>query len=263
VRNDIVQALAIQASAQKADEYTQTLWREELTKDAPRVLDLARSLGAVVNKLEPFARGNAPTGLDLDQSQLDAQWSLVDSERFFSDVLQGNMGSSVVIFNNTIAARQRSLTEARDDVLKAYTADRRSSLFADAGKAAQKQLADAVKAGKNFKAHAESLGMKVDTYSAIKVNEAPASIQGEGRPIAQLVRMMPATVSQFQITDEGGYVIYLAVKDAPAFDTVRPSKEEVDQLRKTFAAMDSWEMLSSLVNKREAELDAADKAMDK
>jgi len=256
VVQDIIQSTAVQAASEKASDYTVALWGAETTYDSPKVVELAKSLGAQITNLEPFDKGNPPRSQDISSDQLDEMWTLATSERFFSDVIPSAGGACVFIYQGTVPARMPSFDEIKDSVIKTYISDRRASLFAAHGSDVRKALADSVASGKGFSEIAKGFGMTVEDFSAVKLSTAQESLLVNGGPLETAVRQKVGGVSSFQINDNGGFVVYLQNKKVPPVDSVRAKPEEVVVVRENFSKIDGWLILNELSEKRMAELDA-------
>jgi peptidyl-prolyl cis-trans isomerase D len=258
VVQDIVQSKAVQLAASKADEYTVALWRENASTatTAQHAAELAKSMGAQISAVAPFAKGNPPHSQDIGGDQIDQLWTLATSERSFSDVIPSKDGASVFIFQGTIAARMPAFSEIQKDVAQAYEAERRASLFAEHGADLRKQLAASVAKGQGFADAARALGLTVEEHPAVKISNATQELMVNGGPLDVATRLKAGSVSAMQMTPKGGFIVYLQDKKMPAIDAVRGKPEEVAQIRNTFATADGWEVLGALSEKRLAELDA-------
>ena len=257
VVRDIVLSQAVQAASQKADEYTVALWRDGNSMfDQTRVFELAKTMGAQTTPVEPYAKGNPPRSQDADAEQFDNLWSLATSERYFSDVIPGMNGASVYIFLGTVPSRMPAFDEVQDKVLQTYVADKRNALFVGHGSEMSKQLQSSVAKGEDFTAAAKAFGLTVVEHSKIKLNDAAQELLRNGGPLDVANRMKVGTVSAMQITPAGGFIVFLKDKHMPPIDAVRGKPEEIAQIRTSFATVDGWEVLSSLSDKRIAELEA-------
>ena len=255
VVQDLVQVRAVQMAAQKADEFTMVLWREEVPADSPRVTELAASLNAQVTALPAFAKGEPPASLDARPSDIDSQWTLATSERCFSDVVPSPGGASVFIFMGTVPSRMPSFDEVKGAVLSAYLAEKKSELFAARGEELRGKLQAAVKAGRSFEETAKSLGLKVSTYSSLKLEAAPAELQIPGGPLEIVTRLENGAVAPMQLDEKGGFIAFLQNRDIPALDTVKAAPDEVATLRANAAAQDGWGVVDALSERRQAELE--------
>jgi hypothetical protein len=255
VVQDIVQARAVQTAAQKADEFTMVLWREEVPADSPRVTELATSLKAQITALPAFAKGEPPASPDARPSDIDSQWTLATSERYFSDVVPSSGGASVFIYMGTVPSRLPSFDEVKGEVLAAYQDEKKSELFAARGEELRGKLQAAVKAGRSFEDTAKTLGLTVSTYSAIKLDAAPAELMVPGGALEIVTRLEDGSVSPMQLNEKGGFIAYLQNRDIPALDTVQAAPDEVAALRTNAAAQDGWGVVDALSERRQAELD--------
>ncbi|MFA5257176.1 MAG: SurA N-terminal domain-containing protein [Opitutales bacterium] len=257
---DIVMSQALQAAAQKADEYTLALWREEVPADSPRVLEMAKSMGAQINPVQPYSRNNPPRVSDLTQTQLAAQWTLAVSERYFSDVIPGNDAASVLIFNGTIPARMPAYDEVSVQVSDAYVASRRAAMFVEHGNELQKSLADAVAQGIQFTQAAKALGLVTETHEKITMANVPQELGTMGGPMDVISRMEPGRVSQMQVVMKGGFIAFLQDKTVPTLESLKATPEQLEVVRISVASTDGWSILGALTDKRLAELEAELKA---
>jgi|GEM_PF-1517775 len=256
ISQNIVQMQALQLAAQAADEYTLTLWREEVQKDSPRIYELAKSMGAQINQIQPYSRNNPPKVADLSFSQLAAQWTLATSERYFSDVISGRDAVSVVIFKNTIDARMPAFEEVTESVKEAYLASRRAELFIEQGAKLQAQLKEAVAKGAQFVDAAKELGLSTEVHEDVSLNNASPELSRNGGPLETVSRMEAGQISPMQMTVKGGFYVFLQNKVVPDFDSVKGTPEELEMVRTSVATSDGWRILGALADKRIAELDA-------
>lgn len=260
VSQDIVDMRAVQLAAEKADEFTMTLWHESVSSDSPRIAELAASMNAQVTQVPPFAKGNPPPSQDVRRSDIDQQWILATSERYFSDVIPGPTGASVFIFKSRIPARMPFFEEIQDKVAEVYVAERRSELFAAHGTELRAQLDAAVRAGTSFSDAAKALGLAVEDYSSLKMDAVPPELMVRGGPMEIVTRLIPGTVSAMQINPKGGFIVCLAGKNVPAMDTVMAKPEEIDYIRKGASGQDGWGVVNALRERRKAQLEAEDRA---
>lgn len=263
VVQDYIQANANQLASQKADEYTLALWRESLTYDSPKVMDMAKSMGAQISPVQPFAKGNPPKNADVEPDQLDGFWTLTTSERYFSDVVAGNDGASVFIYQGTIPSRMPTFEEVRSQVTDEYTAEQRNLQFVAYGKDLQKKIQADLNAGKSFDNIAKAYGLTTESFVNLKIETADRALLRDGGPIDVASRLRIGGISAMQIDDKGGSFVYLKNKVIPAAENVRGKPEEIASVRERFAAVDGWEVIGALCDKRLAELDAAIDAKSK
>lgn len=252
----LIQTAAAQLAAQKADEFTLALWRENLTFDSPRVLEFAKNMGGQVKPIEPFAKGAAPKNPDADAEQLDELWTLTTSERYFSDVVSNDDGASVFIYQGTIPSRMPSYEEVAAQVKEEYTNDQRNIQFVTRGKDLQKAIQADLDSGKSFADIAKAYGLTTESFVNVKVETADRALLRDGGPLDIASRLLVGRVSAMQIDDNGGSFVYLQNKVVPPLESVSAKPEEIESIRKRFATVDGWEVLGALCDKRLAELDA-------
>ncbi len=255
VVQDIVQARAVQMAAQKADEFTMVLWREEVPADSPRVTELATSLKAQVTALPAFAKGAPPASPDARPSDIDSQWTLAASERYFSDVVSSPGGASVFLYMGTIPSRMPSFDEVKGEVLSTYQDEKKNELFAARGEELRCKLQAAVKAGRSFEDTAKALGLTVSAYSDLKLDAAPAELMIPGGPLEIVTRLEDGAVAPMQLNEKGGFIAYLTKRDIPAFDTVQAAPDEVAALHANAAIQDGWGVVDALSARRQSELE--------
>jgi hypothetical protein len=256
ISQTLIQTAAAQLAAQKADEFTLALWRENLTYDSPRVPEFAKSMGGQVTPLEPFAKGAAPKNRDASADQLDELWMLTTSERYFSDVISNDDGASVFLYQGTIPSRMPSFEEVAAQVKEEFTNDQRNIQFVARGKELQKAVQADLDAGKSFDTIAKTYGLTTESFVNVKIESADRALLRDGGPLDVASRLTVGRVSAMQIDDNGGSFVYLQNKVVPPLDNVRAKPEEIEDIRTRFAATDGWEVLGALCDKRLAELDA-------
>ena len=256
VVQDITDMRAQRLASEEADKFTMELMRASVPSDSPRIAELAASMNAQVSPVEPFAKGNPPANSDVRATDLDHLWILANSENYFSDVISSPTGASVFIFLGTIPSRMPAYEEVKVEVEAAYTAERKADLFAAYGRELRAKLSSAVSAGTPFADAAKALSLPVDNYPAIKLQTAPQEISMPGGPMEIALRLNAGSVSPMQINPNGGFLVFLASKNVPAFDSVQGKPEEVDSIRKVVSSQDGWRVVNGLSARRQAELEA-------
>ncbi|MBN1404873.1 MAG: SurA N-terminal domain-containing protein [Opitutales bacterium] len=254
VVQDIIQSLALQAAAQKADEYTVALWREEVPQDSPRVIELAKSMGGTISQIQPYARDAAPRHADLAPSQLNAQWELATSERYFSDVLPGPGCASVLIYNSTLPSRQPAYEEVTVEVADTYQVSKKAELFIAYADQLRTSIEAGLDAGRQFADVAAELGLKSEQHDKLTLENVNAELGMSGGPLDVVSRLEPGALSPVQLTRSGAFVALLQDKQLPDLDSVRADAEQMKMIRASVSSTDAWSILAALAQKREAEL---------
>jgi hypothetical protein len=256
VVTDMVRTLALQFASDRANDYSMALWNEQLTKDSPRITDLAAQMGAQIVPMPPFAKEAPLFDRDIDPAQLVQQWSLVDSERCFSDVLVGRAGASVLIYQGLVPSRMPEFSEIESSVREAFVQVRTRELFHEHCTQLREKAAAAVAEGKTFSEVATAMGMQVASHTSLKVGEIPQEYIVQGGPADMLVKLEPGDVSPMQMTESGAYIVHLAAKEVPPMDLAALAAEDVAMFRQSTGSVDGWMTLVALMDKRDAELDA-------
>jgi peptidyl-prolyl cis-trans isomerase D len=159
MRQDRARRLAAAAASDLAVD----LFRQKLTPATLAPYLASRQL--TLKSLPPFSRDAAPAELGTALDTAAAAFRL-DAARPFSDSVVIPAGSAILVWRESLPARQPAFAEVRDRAAIAWRAAEKQRLFTELGKTLRDRLAGAIKAGEKFEdaaaAAATALGVKIE-----------------------------------------------------------------------------------------------------
>ena len=182
-----------------------------------------------VAETEPFAKGALPKPFAEDASQdgndrMDEIGEAIFALKKESPVsahLIGKTGAYVAMLpeGGITEPKQKNLDEVKAALMAGIQVEKADEALRKKGEEVQKQIAEAVKAGKSFVEAATAGGLKAEalpSYSAMK--PAPGALSSNIQQAA--AKLAPGEVSEFVPSTEGGLVVY--VDSRPVFDETKP-----------------------------------------
>ncbi|MGE9294782.1 MAG: SurA N-terminal domain-containing protein [Puniceicoccales bacterium] len=171
--------------------------------------------------LPPLAQGAIPTDAALPQNALKQALTL-NKDRFYSDGLPTDDGAALIILKEITGTTIPPLEEVRERVVADYQRDEKGRQFNLHTEGLQKQLNEAVAAGKSFADTAKELGMTVETFTDFTFMSRPEGI--DNWELSALLDMSQGEVSNLVGFGDLGTIMYVSKKDVPDVD---PESEEV------------------------------------
>lgn len=212
--DEAAQAAAKEAATAHADDFTVALWRRNIEKDSEAFNKAVAEFGGEIVNVPAFSASTAPAGTVLPATLFANAWSVMDETRYYSDLGVYADGAAVLIREGMIEANIPPFEAVRDAVLARYSAQEKHRLFLAKGNQLQEELQAAVMSGKDFKAAAESLGMKAEDYPAFTQKDMPPVI------LYTLYDALNNTgagdVSEMTFRGNAGILVYVKSKQQPS-----------------------------------------------
>ena len=174
-------------------------------------------------------------------------------QRLFSDPVETGRGAAILVWNETLPARQPALAEVKDRVTADFTESEKRKRFSEAGVALRSALEARLKAGdtlaKAVAACAASIPAKLDTKSwpAFTLAKPPQDLDYS---IYNAIESLPkGALSPMVTTVEQGLIVYAADKKLPSAEPTSPKFTEMrTRLAAYTASRNGSEVLSELVS---------------
>jgi PPIC-type PPIASE domain len=222
----------LDAEQQKLDAKQQEAAREALAQQA---IDLALALepsadpskprpdfkatasgkGLTVTETEFFAADEPAKPLKPSPTLNQAVFDLT-KERPISGNISLEDGFAVAQLVEIQPSQPKPLTEVKKQVEDAIIARKTFEAMREAGRAAQKQLAEAIAAGIPFEKKAKELGLAAETLPPFVPADAETMKDPKLAAVAGLAfSLKPGEISEFVPTQGGGSIAYLQSRGAP------------------------------------------------
>ncbi len=198
MRLDRAKRLAAAAAADLAVE----VFTQKITPATLAPFLASRKLAA--RPVAPFSRDTVPAELGTALGTAAAAFRL-DAARPFSDEVSTAAGSAILVWHESIPARQPAFAEVRDRVAAEWRAAEKLRLFVELGKTLRDRLAAALKAGEKFEdavaAAATAVGVKIEIkdqsgFTLAQKNDASVSSD----PVVPLLKNLE-TLQKAGVTD--------------------------------------------------------------
>ena len=169
---------------------------------------------------KPFAEDASRDGNNRMEEIGEAIFAL-KKESPVSAHLIGKTGAYVAMLpeGGIIEPKQKTLEEVKAALMAGIQVEKADEALRKKCEEVQKQIAEAVKAGKSFVEAATAAGLKAEAlpaYSATK--PAPGALSSNIQQAA--AKLAPGEVSEFVPSTEGGLIVY--VDSRPVFDETKP-----------------------------------------
>lgn len=204
-----------------------------------------------LKKLAPFNAESLPAELGSKRATA-AEALKTGPDRLFSDPVDTGRGSALLVWNETIPARQPSLAEVKAAVTADFIEAEKRKLFADAGRALRTALEARLKAGdtlaKAVAASSSVISAKLGTKSwpAFTLSNPPQDL--DYSVYGAIEGLEKGSLSQMVTTVEEGLIIYAADKKLPSSDPASPKFAETRQrLAGYTASRNGGDLLAALV----------------
>ncbi len=222
-------------------------------KITPATLDAFLATRHLTRKaLAPFNAESVPAELG-GNPRVAAEALKTGPKRPFSDPVETGHGAALLVWNETIPARQPALAEVKDRVTVDYLESEKRKLFAEAGKTLRTALEARLKAGDTLaKAVAASTNVipaKLTTKSwpAFTLSSPPQDI--DYSTYNAINGLEKGQLSKMVTTGEQGLIVYAADKKLPPADPTSPKFTETrDRLAAFTASRDGSALLAAIVD---------------
>ena len=257
VRSQVLAALTMDRarhlSAQGASDLTLALFEGKVMRAQLDAFLSARSLSA--KAIPPFSRDAIPTEL-MGSAEVGAEAFKLNDSRYFSDAIGTANGNAVLIWEESIAARQPQLIEVRTKVLADYSENEKRKKFVEAGRLAKAQIEARMKAGDPFEkavataSDATGLKSEIKTPPAFTLREPDKDLSpAVGGALESLQK---GGLSDMVLSGTQGTFVYVIDRKMPAIDDSTPRFSETRlQIAQVIAGRSASDLLASMV---EAEL---------
>ncbi len=193
-----------------AADFAVSLFEQKIT---PATLDpLLASQHLARQPLAPFARNAKPVELGVDPENTAKAFRL-DATHPFSDEILTPHGAVVLVWQETIAARQPPFGEVRDRVAAEWRAAEKKRLFSELGQTLHPRIEASLKAGTPFeqavKAAADPVKVEVKTYTSFTLAQKREA--GSFDDLSHVLGAL-ATLQKGQVSD----MIGVASSDDPS-----------------------------------------------
>lgn len=209
-------------------------------------------------ELPPFSASKLDVGGVIPPAGLEQVLAL-DDNRFYTDGIKTPEGAAVVLVKETGATRIPEMQEVYGQVVADYTQYERLRQFDLKARDAEVELQAAVDGGKDFKAAAEALGFKVQTFDDFGVLQKPEGI--DNFELSALSEMQEGEVSNLEEFNDVGTIIYVKKTDIPE---VSPDSEEVvsemDGMQSRIAMATEGSIVNELIAIGNKKLEAEDQS---
>jgi peptidyl-prolyl cis-trans isomerase D len=238
VRTALVAELAKRSAAKAASDLAYSLYEGKVTRDSLDSFLASRKLK--VESLAPFTSEAGPAEFGGSKEISSAAFEL-GPDRFYSEGLPSPSGAVVLIWKQSLPAREPALAEIHEKVRADAMDNQRRIRFAEFGRSLKAGIERRLKAGESFdKAVAESAdGVKVavKAYPPFSLREQPHEI--DPTVFQALDGLAKGGISDMEVTADKGVLVYAADKKSPATDESNPRYAQVRaQMASSFATAD-------------------------
>lgn len=254
VRPQVQAALVLERSrqiaAQNASNLTLALYEGKITRANVDAFLKERNLTA--RPVSPFSRDAIPAELAGSSEVGEAAFKL-DDVRYYSDAVSTVNGSAVLLWEETLPARQPQLVEVRARVLADFTENEKRKKFVEAGRAARTQIEARLKAGDTFEkavaaTTASGLKFEAKTLPAFTAREPATDV--DHSVLGSIQTLQKGALSEMIMSGSKGTIVQVIDRKAPVIDDSNPRFAETrTQLAQYLSASAASSQISGLVEK--------------
>ncbi|MBM3900961.1 MAG: hypothetical protein FJ379_02535 [Verrucomicrobia bacterium] len=219
IREVTVQQRSIQLAAQQANEFANELYQTEPATPA-NLAALAAKKGLSVQQTQPFSDNERAQGLeDINPNAIAQALSKVNASQPFLTPLSGQQG--VVV--SAVTGRTPSSVPSLDAVLSQVENDYKTSASTEAARAAGRAFQTST-SGKPFTDAALAASLTPVEFSFSPSSPSIPGLDGRINPSQVKTaagRLAPGAVGEFIPSFDGGFVLTLRERKAPAEDLVK------------------------------------------
>ena len=204
--------------AQKAKNQAMEFARPVFDTDPPRADDLtelARKKGLTVRVTAPFDRDNGPKELEVAADFTTKAFSRTTNDPFGGPIL-GQTAVYVFAFNNKLPSEIPTLDQIRNQVVADYKYSQALGLARKAGMDFYQTLTNGLAQGKTFSAVCASAKLQVAAVPPFSISSRDLPEVEDHVTLNQYKQItfttQPGKVSNFQMTTEGGVIVYVKAK---------------------------------------------------
>ncbi len=253
VRPQVEAALKLERArnlaAKAASDLTLALYEGKVAPSSVDAFLAARKLQS--GPVPPFSRTAVPADLG-GSPDIAAEAFRLGTARYFSDALPTPEGSVVLLWQESIPARQPLLVEVRGQVATDYAENEKRKRFVEAGRAARTQIESLIRSGKSLEQAAANpiagLVFSVQSPPAFTLREPPTTL--EPAVFGALESLEKGGVSEMVTTGAKGMIVHVADKAMPATDESNPRFVETrGQIAAFIGSRNAGDYLNELVEK--------------
>ena len=254
VRPQVQAALVLERSrqiaAQNASNLTLALYEGKITRANVDAFLKERNLTA--RPVSPFSRDAVPAELAGSSEVGEAAFKL-DDARYYSDAVSTVNGSAVLLWEETLPARQPQLVEVRARVLADFTENEKRKKFVEAGRAARTQIEARLKAGDTFEkavAATTASGLKFETKTLPAFTAREPATDVDYSVLGSIQTLQKGALSEMIMSGAKGTIVQVIDRKAPVIDDSNPRFAETrTQLAQYLSASAASSQISGLVEK--------------
>jgi peptidyl-prolyl cis-trans isomerase D len=235
VRAALTTEIAMRGAVKAASDLAYALYDGKVTRAT--VDSFLASHGLKAQGLAPFTSEAGPAELGGSKEIAAAAFEL-NSDRFYSEGIRSPSGAVVLIWRDSLPAREPALSEVREKVRADATDNLRRLRFVDFGRTLKTGIERRMKAGESFAdavAHsAGSVKVDVKSYPPFTLRAQPHDV--DPTVFQALDGLDRGAVSDMEATADKGVLVYAADKKPPAIDESNPRYAQIRaQLAASFA----------------------------
>jgi hypothetical protein len=219
IREVTIQQRSVQLAAQQANEFANELYQMEPANPA-NLAALAAKKGLTVAQTPPFADNERAQGLDdINPSSIAQALSKITPSQPFLTPLAGQQGVVVSAVTGRTPSSVPSLDAVRGQVENDYKTSASTDAARSAGRAFQ-----ASATGKSFADAAKAASLSPVEFSFSPSSPSIPGLDGRINPSQVKIaagRLAPGAVGEFVPTFDGGFILTLRERKAPAEDLVK------------------------------------------
>ncbi|MCC5808063.1 MAG: SurA N-terminal domain-containing protein [Opitutales bacterium] len=218
VERDWKREQARRIAEERSEDFVTSIHRAGLTRDSDDKVDgLIREFGGDVADVEPYSRNSPPQDGSIPRQLFNSMWIYQEGTRFYSDPAQTRDGAAVLLFDETVPARQPGFEEVRDRVAEDYRRQERRRLFSENLSQLRRELVERVEAGESFAKVAEEKGFRVNDPESFDGGNIPFSLQ-RNRLWENAQFLHSGQISDVILPEEDGFLVHMAERTTPEID---------------------------------------------
>jgi len=227
VRSQVEVALRIERARKlalkEASDLTVALFEKQAkATDLP---GMVKDSGHSLEPLTPFARDEVSPELG-NSAEVVSEAFKLDTDRFFSDAVATPTGAAILVYKETIPARQPSLTEVHAKVSADYLQSERRKRFVDLGRSLKSSVEARVKAGESFTSAIQSacanagVSVEAQAVSPFSLRQLPRDFNYA--LIGSLETLEKNQLSDMSFAENKGSFIFVSDKKLPVVSESNP-----------------------------------------
>lgn len=201
----------------RSEDFVTSIHGAGITRDSEEVDGLIREFGGTVATVDPYSRENPPQETAIPRQLFNSMWIYQESTRFYSDPAQTRDGAVVLLYEETIPARQPGFEEVRDAVAEDFHRQERRRLFSEKLSGLRREIVDGMEDEMTFAEIAEEKGFRVNDPESFTGANVPFTLQ-RNRLWDNARFLRSGQVSEVILPEEDGFLVYMADRTTPEID---------------------------------------------